>query len=278
MAALAPYVCGFSDDGRGVQDEALMRLAMQTAKQLDRPILAHCEDENLLRGGYIHEGAYAKAHGHRGIPSQSEWGQLARDLQLVAETGCAYHMCHVSTKESVALLREGKRRGLPVTAETAPHYLLLTDADLQEDGRFKMNPPLRSADDRSALLEGVLDGTIDCIATDHAPHTRGEKSGGLKNSAFGIVGLETAFPLLYTYLVREGVLSLGQLVALMSHRPRALLERWSEKKIPAGEYSWNLDARYTIAPDTFFSKGRATPFDGWEVYGKIKEETDFAAA
>jgi dihydroorotase len=272
FSALAPYVCGFSDDGRGVQDKGLMREAMRQAKALDKPILAHCEDESLLRGGYIHEGGYAKAHGHKGISSESEWRPLQRDLALVAETGCAYHMCHVSTKESVALLREAKRQGLPVTAETAPHYLLLTQDDLQEDGRFKMNPPLREGADRKALLEGILDGAIDCIATDHAPHTPAEKSSGLAGSAFGIVGLETAFPLLYTHLVRQGALTLEALLQLMSHRPRQLLERWTGRKIPQRCYVWDLDARETIAPERFATKGRATPFAGWEVFGRVVGE------
>ncbi|MDR0531821.1 MAG: dihydroorotase [Oscillospiraceae bacterium] len=265
MPALAPYVCGFSDDGRGIQDEALMRRAMQTAKALGKPIISHCEDQSLLRGGYVHEGSYARAHGHRGICSESEWGQLKRDLALVEETGCAYHMCHVSTKESVALLRGAKRKNLPVTCETAPHYLLLTEDDLQEDGRFKMNPPLRAEGDRAALLAGVLDGTIDCIATDHAPHAREEKSRGLAGSAFGIVGLETAFPLLYTYLVLPGKLSMERLLELMSYRPRKLLECWLGRSLATREYLWDLAGHNTIDPETFASLGRATPFAGWEV-------------
>jgi len=269
MAAMAPHVCGFSDDGRGIQDEGLMRKAMKTAKSLNKPIIAHCEDENLLKGGYIHDGAYAKKHDHKGIPGESEWSQLRRDLALVEETGCAYHMCHASTKESVTLLRQAKRKGLPVTAETAPHYLLLTDEDLEDDGRFKMNPPLRAANDKAALLEGILDGTIDCVATDHAPHAREEKSRGLAGSAFGIVGLETAFPLLYTYLVRQGVLSLEQLIDLMSRNPHKLLESWTGREIHLGSYTWDLDKQYTIDPEQFASMGRATPFANWEVFGGI---------
>ncbi len=266
LAGLAPYVVGFSDDGRGVQSESLMRQAMERARRLNRPIVAHCEDNRLLYGGYIHAGAYARRHGHPGICSESEWGPLARDLRLVRETGCAYHMCHVSTKESVALLRRAKKEGLDVSGETAPHYLLKTDKDLQEDGRFKMNPPLRSEADRQALLEGILDGTLEMIATDHAPHSIGEKSGGLKNSLMGVVGLETAFPVLYTGLVKPGILPLARLVALLSDNPR---RRFG---LPSGEdYSiWDLDACYQIDPAEFCSKGRATPFAGERVFGRCR--------
>lgn len=266
LTGLAPYVIGFSDDGRGVQSESLMRQAMELAKLLGRPIVAHCEDNRLLHGGYIHAGEYARRHGHPGICSESEWGPLARDLRLVRETGCAYHMCHVSTKESVALLRQAKREGLDVSGETAPHYLLKTDADLQEDGRFKMNPPLRSEADRQALLEGILDGTLEMIATDHAPHSMEEKSGGLKNSLMGVVGLETAFPVLYTGLVKPGILSLAQLVALLSDNPR---RRFG---LPLGEdYSiWDLDSSYQINPEEFCSKGRATPFAGERAFGRCR--------
>ncbi|MBR7010570.1 MAG: dihydroorotase [Oscillospiraceae bacterium] len=264
LEALAPRVVAFSDDGRGVQNDDVMRAAMRTAKRLGKLIAAHCEDNRLLRGGYIHDGAYAAAHGHRGICSESEWGQIKRDLELVRETGCAYHVCHVSTKESVALLRRAKREGLDVSCETAPHYLVLDEGDLQEDGRFKMNPPLRSREDREALLEGVLDGTIDAIATDHAPHSAEEKSKGLQGSAFGIVGLETAFPVLYTKLVMPGILSLDQLLELLVFKPR---KRFS---IPLGsDYSvWDLDAEYEIDPADFLSRSRATPFAGWQVFGK----------
>ena len=264
LEALAPRVVAFSDDGRGVQNDDVMRAAMRTAKRLGKLIAAHCEDNRLLRGGYIHDGAYAAAHCHRGICSESEWGQIKRDLELVRETGCAYHVCHVSTKESVALLRRAKREGLDVSCETAPHYLVLDEGDLQEDGRFKMNPPLRSREDREALLEGVLDGTIDAIATDHAPHSAEEKSKGLQGSAFGIVGLETAFPVLYTKLVMPGILSLDQLLELLVFKPR---KRFS---IPLGsDYSvWDLDAEYEIDPADFLSRGRATPFAGWQVFGK----------
>ena len=264
LEGLAPRVIAFSDDGHGVQSEALMREAMTRAKALGRPIVAHCEDNSLLRGGYIHEGAYAAAHGHRGICSESEWGQIARDLRLAEETGCAYHVCHISTKESVQLIREAKARGLDVSCETAPHYLLLDENDLREEGRFKMNPPLRAKEDREALLEGLLDGTIDCIATDHAPHSAAEKAKGLAGSAFGIVGIETAFPLLYTYLVKPGILSLEALIDHLVTIPRALFG------IPqGGDFTvWDLNAEYTIDPKDFLSQGKATPFEGWHVNGK----------
>ena len=268
MAALAPYVAGFSDDGRGVQSGSVMRAAMQEAKRLGKVIAAHCEDNALLRGGYIHDGAYAKAHGHRGICSESEWGQIKRDLALAKETGCAYHVCHVSTKESVALIRQAKRDGIDVTCETAPHYLLMDDSMLQEDGRFKMNPPLRGKADREALIEGVLDGTVDMIATDHAPHAAEEKAKGLEKSAMGIVGLETAFPLLYTYLVKPGIFSLDLLIDKLSAAPR---RRFGLGAAREDEFSvWDLDAEYGIDPSEFRSKGRATPFAGWKVYGRCK--------
>ena len=264
LEGMAPDVVGFSDDGRGVQSDDLMRQAMLRAKALGKPIVAHCEVNSLLRGGYIHDGDYAKAHGHRGICSESEWGQIARDLQLVKETGCAYHVCHVSAKESVALIRKAKAEGLDVTCETGPHYLVMDDSDLQEDGRFKMNPPLRGREDREALIHGILDGTIDMIATDHAPHSAEEKSRGLEKSAFGIVGIETAFPILYTCLVKPGILSLNKLLELLCVNPR---RRFG---LPLGtDYSiWDLNAAYPIDPKDFLSKGRATPFAGWQVSGK----------
>ena len=264
LEGMAPDVVGFSDDGRGVQSYDLMRQAMLRAKALGKPIVAHCEVNSLLRGGYIHDGDYAKAHGHRGICSESEWGQIARDLQLVKETGCAYHVCHVSAKESVALIRKAKAEGLDVTCETGPHYLVMDDSDLQEDGRFKMNPPLRGKEDREALIQGILDGTIDMIATDHAPHSAEEKSRGLEKSAFGIVGIETAFPILYTCLVKPGILSLNKLLELLCVNPR---RRFG---LPLGtDYSiWDLNAAYPIDPKDFLSKGRATPFAGWQVNGK----------
>ena len=264
LEGMAPDVVGFSDDGRGVQSDDMMRQAMLRAKALGKPIVAHCEVNSLLRGGYIHDGDYAKAHGHRGICSESEWGQIARDLQLVKETGCAYHVCHVSAKESVALIRKAKAEGLDVTCETGPHYLVMDDSFLQEDGRFKMNPPLRGKEDREALLQGILDGTIDMIATDHAPHSAEEKSRGLEKSAFGIVGIETAFPILYTCLVKPGILSLNKLLELLCVNPR---RRFG---LPLGtDYSiWDLNAAYPIDPEDFLSKGRATPFAGWQVSGK----------
>ena len=267
MAALeemAPYVIGFSDDGKGVQSDDRMRAAMEEAKALGKLIVAHCEDNSLLRRGYIHDGTYAAAHGHRGICSESEWRQIERDLELVAKTGCGYHVCHVSTKESVALIRQAKKDGLDVTCETGPHYLVMDENDLQEDGRFKMNPPLRGAEDREALLEGMLDGTVDMIATDHAPHSAEEKAKGLENSAFGIVGLETAFPVLYTRLVKPGILSLEMLADRMALAPR---RRFG---IPLDNdwCLWDLSESYTIDPKDFLSQGKATPFTGWTVNGK----------
>ena len=264
LEALAPHVIAFSDDGHGVQSESMMREAMTRARILGRMIVAHCEDNSLLRGGYIHDGGYAARHGHKGICSESEWRQIERDLKLAEETGCAYHVCHISTKESAALIRDAKKSGVDVTCETAPHYLLLDENDLQEDGRFKMNPPLRGPEDREALRDGLLDGTIDMIATDHAPHSAEEKSRGLANSAFGIVGLETAFPLLYTDLVKTGVLSMEKLLELLVYNPRKRF------KIPLGnDFSiWDLEERYTIDPKDFLSKGKASPFAGRSVYGK----------
>ena len=262
MAALAPYVCAFSDDGRGVQDDGMMREAMETAKGLNKIIAAHCEVNELLRGGYIHDGVYARAHDHRGICSESEWRQVERDLKLADETGCKYHVCHISTKESVQLIREAKKSGVDVTCETGPHYLLMDENDLREEGRFKMNPPLRGREDREVLLEGLCDGTIDMIATDHAPHSAEEKSRGLEKSAFGIVGLETAFPLLYTCLVKKGVITLEKLIELMAFNPRKRFE------IPfEGVTAWDLNKSYVINPAQFVSMGRATPFEGWQVFG-----------
>ena len=263
MDNLAQHVIAFSDDGRGVQSEALMREAMTKAKSLNKMIVAHCEVNSLLNGGYIHYGIYAKEHGHQGICSQSEWQQIERDVNLVAQIGCAYHVCHISTKESVEIIRQAKKSGVNVTCETAPHYLLLDENDLQEEGRFKMNPPLRSTQDRLALLEGICDGTIDMIATDHAPHSAEEKSRGLKSSAFGIVGLETAFPLLYTYLVQKQVISIEKLIELMAVNPR------NRFNIPFGGYSlWDLNCEYEVNPDNFVSLGKATPFSGFKVFGK----------
>ncbi len=264
LEALAPWVCAFSDDGCGVQNPARMKEAMQRAKALNKIIAAHCEDNRLLKGGYIHDGAYARQHGHRGISSESEYGPIARDLELAAATGCAYHVCHVSAKESVALIRQAKASGVDVTCETAPHYLLLSEKDLQEDGRFKMNPPLRSEEDREALLEGLTDGTIDMIATDHAPHSAEEKAGGLEKSRMGVVGLETAFPVLYTRLVRTGLLPLETLIDRMAIAPR---KRFG---LPMTEdfCVYDLNRSYEIDPDTFQSMGRSTPFAGMTVYGE----------
>ena len=265
MEVLAPYVAGFSDDGKGVQNPELMKAAMIEAKKLGKIIVAHCEDNSLLNGGYIHDGEYAKSHGHRGICSESEWGPIKRDIELLKETGCAYHVCHISTKESVALIREAKKQGIDITCETAPHYLLMNDSMLEEDGRFKMNPPVRSEEDRLALVEGLCDGTIDMIATDHAPHSEEEKSRGLEKSVMGVVGLETAFPLLYTELVKKNIISLEKLVELMSINPSKRLN------IPIGESFcvWDLNKEYRIDKSTFLSKGRSTPFEKALVCGKI---------
>ena len=264
LEGMAPDVIAFSDDGRGVQSDDMMKQAMLRAKALNKMIVAHCEVNDLLRGGYIHDGDYAKAHGHRGICSESEWGQIARDLELVRETGVSYHVCHISTKESVELIRKAKAEGLDVTCETGPHYLVMDDSDLQEDGRFKMNPPLRSREDRDALVQGILDGTIDMIATDHAPHSAEEKAKGLEKSAFGIVGIETALPILYTHLVKPGILTLEKLAELLVTNPRKRFH------IPLGcEYSiWDLNAEYEIDPTDFLSMGKASPFTGWKVFGR----------
>ena len=264
LAALAPRVCGFSDDGRGVQARAMMEAAMVEAKALGKVIAAHCEDNALLRGGYIHDGGYARAHGHKGICSESEWGPIARDLELAAKTGCKYHVCHISTKESVELIRQAKKSGVDVTCETGPHYLVLDDSCLREDGRFKMNPPLRDRSDREALVEGLRDGTIDMIATDHAPHSAEEKARGLAKSAMGVVGIETAFPVVYTYLVKPGLVPLETVVNALTVNPRTRFG------LPLGEdFSvWDLEDRYVIDPETFLSLGRATPFAGMEVQGR----------
>ena len=264
LDAMAPYVAAFSDDGKGVQDRDMMRRAMLEAKRLGKLIVAHCEDNSLLHGGYIHDGAYARAHGHRGICSESEWRPIQRDLELVRETGCGYHVCHISTKESVALIRRAKAEGLNVTCETGPHYLLLDDSYLEEDGRFKMNPPLRDKADREALLEGLADGTIDMIATDHAPHSAEEKSRGLEKSAMGIVGLETAFPLLYTYLVKPGVISMQRLMELLHDNPCRRFGIGPD----TGFTVFDLSAAYQIDPANFLSYGKATPFTGWNVEGR----------
>lgn len=272
LAAMAPDVIAFSDDGRGVQSESMMRQAMLECKRLGKILAAHCEDNSLLRRGYIHDGAYARAHGHRGICSESEWRQIARDVKLAEETGCAYHVCHVSTKESVAILREAKQHGVDVTCETAAHYLAFTDADLQEDGRFKMNPPLRGQADRDALIEGLLDGTIDMLVTDHAPHSREEKAQGLEKSAMGVVGLETSFAASYTHLVKKGILPLEKLVELMHTAPMRRFGCGTELAAgqPADLTAFDLDATYTVDPEKFLSMGRATPFTGTQLTGVCK--------
>ncbi len=272
LEGLAPGVIAFSDDGRGVQSESLMREAMMQCRRLGKILAAHCEDNSLLHGGYIHDGAYARAHGHRGICSESEWGPIARDLRLAEQTGCAYHVCHVSTKESVALIRAAKRRGVDVTCETAPHYLTFTDEDLQEDGRFKMNPPLRAREDRDALIEGLLDGTIDMLVTDHAPHSREEKARGLEKSAMGVVGLETSFAASYTALVQTGIQPLGKLVDLLHGAPMRRFGCGTElaEGQPADLTAFDLTKTYTVDPETFLTMGRATPFAGRALTGVCK--------
>ena len=264
MDALAGKVVAFSDDGRGVQSADMMRQAMLKAKSLGKMIVAHCEDNSLLFGGYIHDGKYCAENGHKGICSESEWRQIERDISLAKETGCAYHVCHISCKESVELIRQAKADGVDISCETAPHYLLLDENDLIDDGRFKMNPPLRSSEDRLALIEGIKDGTIDIIATDHAPHSAEEKSKGLAGSAFGIVGLEIAFPVLYTGLVMTGVITLDKLIDLICVNPRRRFGIKPDK----GFTVWKLDDEYAVDPGKFLSKGKATPFEGKKVYGR----------
>ena len=264
MEAMSDKVCAFSDDGKGVQNDEMMREAMTAAKRLGKIIAAHCEDNSLLFGGYIHDGEYAKAHGHRGISSASEYKQIERDLRLVEETGCAYHVCHISTKESVELIRQAKAHGVNVTCETAPHYLVLCDEDMQEDGRFKMNPPLRSLEDKQALIEGIKDGTIDMIATDHAPHSAEEKGRGLEKSLMGVVGLETAFPVLYTELVMKNIITLDRLVELMSFKPKERFGIDTENDFAV----FDISEAYKIDPEDFLSMGHATPFAGREVFGR----------
>lgn len=270
MENLSRYAAAFSDDGRGVQNDAIMLSAMEKAKSLDKIIAAHCEVNELLKGGYIHDGEYAKLHGHKGICSDSEWEQIKRDISLVRKTGCKYHVCHISTKESVELIRQAKKDGLSVTCETGPHYLVFNDMQLKEEGRFKMNPPIRSEQDRQALIEGIKDGTIDMIATDHAPHSAEEKNRGLEKSLMGVVGLETAFPVLYTHLVKTGVISLEKLIELMSTNPAERFGLHSSIDInePANLCVWKLDEKYTVDPNDFLSMGKATPFEGMTVYGK----------
>ena len=270
MEDMAIDVAGFSDDGRGVQNREMMLAAMKKAKALGKIISAHCEDNSLLRGGYIHDGEYAKEHGHKGICSESEWGQIKRDLELVKESGCAYHVCHISTKESVALIRQAKKDGLDVTCETGPHYLVFSDKDLQEDGRFKMNPPIRSEEDRLALIEGIKDGTIDMIATDHAPHSFEEKSKGLKDSLMGVVGIETSFPVLYTNLVKTNIITLEKLIELLHINPckRFGIDCELAEGKSANLTVFDLESAYKIDSNSFLSMGKSTPFEGDEVFGE----------
>lgn len=270
FSALKPYVAGFSDDGSGVQSGEVMQAAMYEAAKCGGIIAAHCEVNELLRKGYIHDGEYAKAHGHRGICSESEWAQIERDIELAAKADCRYHVCHISTKESVALIREAKRRGVKITCETGPHYLTMCDQDLQENGRFKMNPPIRSAEDRDALVAGLQDGTIDVVATDHAPHTADEKSRGLELSAMGVVGLETSFAVIYTKLVKTGVISLEKAIDVMAEAPRRIfgLGGGLQEGEAADIAVFDLDATFTVDPTTFLTMGRSTPFEGWELQGE----------
>ena len=264
MEGMKDKVIGYSDDGKGIQTEELMLKAMEKARSLGKMIVAHCEDNSLLRGGYIHDGEYAKLHGHRGICSESEFGQIARDLELVKKTGCKYHVCHISTKESVEIIRRAKAEGVDVTCETGPHYLTMCDLDIGEEGRFKMNPPIRSASDRDALVEGIKDGTVDMIATDHAPHSREEKSRGLEKSNMGVVGIETAFPISYTYLVKTGIITLEELIELLSVKPRERFGITSD----AGFCVFDLGDEYNVDPADFLSMGKSTPFEGMKVFGR----------
>ena len=271
VASLHDKVCAFSDDGSGVQVDGMMERAMMEAVKYDSLIAAHCEVEELLKGGYIHDGEYAREHGHKGICSESEWAQVKRDIELAEKIGCRYHVCHISTKETVQLVREAKARGVKVTCETGPHYLIFTDKDLQEDARWKMNPPIRSAEDRAALIEGIKDGTIDMIATDHAPHSIEEKSRGLKDSAMGIVGLETAFAALNTHLVKKGIISLEHLIKIMSINPRKVFR--IEGGIEVGERAdivlLDTNKEWRVDSNNFYSMGKITMFDGRDMTGDV---------
>ena len=271
VASLHDKVCAFSDDGSGVQVDGMMERAMMEAVKHDSLIAAHCEVEELLKGGYIHDGEYAREHGHKGICSESEWAQVKRDIELAEKIGCRYHVCHISTKETVQLVREAKARGVKVTCETGPHYLIFTDMDLQEDARWKMNPPIRSAEDRAALIEGIKDGTIDMIATDHAPHSVEEKSRGLKDSAMGIVGLETAFAALNTHLVKKGIISLEHLIKIMSINPRKVFR--IEGGIEVGQRAdivlLDTNKEWRVDSNNFYSMGKITMFDGREMTGDV---------
>ena len=270
IEALRPLSVAYSDDGNGIQTEPLMREAMKRIAAVGGIVAAHCEDDSLLHAGYIHDGKYAREHGHKGICSESEWGPIKRDVALAEEEGCRYHVCHISTKESVEIIREAKQKCAHISCETAPHYLVLCDENLQEDGRFKMNPPLRAAEDKTALIEGIKDGTIEVIATDHAPHTAEEKSRGLKGSMMGIVGIETSFAVCYTHLVRKGVITIEKLIALMSENPRRIFRLGGAMRV--GERAdiavYNVTEPYKIDSSEFLSMGKATPFEGEEVYGR----------
>ncbi len=270
IEALRSLSVGYSDDGNGIQNESLMREAMKRIAAVDGIIAAHCEDDSLLHAGYIHDGEYAHTHGHKGICSESEWGPIKRDVKLAEEEKCRYHVCHISTKESVEIIRKAKQYCSHISCETAPHYLVLCDADLKEEGRFKMNPPLRAAEDKAALIEGIKDGTIEVIATDHAPHTAEEKSRGLKGSMMGIVGIETSFAICYTHLVRKGVITIEKLIALMSENPRRIFNLGGAMRV--GERAdiavFNITKPYKIDTAEFLSMGKATPFEGEEVYGR----------
>ncbi len=272
MEEMADNVVGFSDDGRGVQREAMMLSAMKRAKALDKPIVAHCEDNCLLNGGYIHDGEYARLNNHRGICSESEWGPIKRDIELVKRTGVKYHVCHISTKESVELIRKAKAEGVDITCETGPHYLVMNDMMLKDEGRFKMNPPIRSEEDRIALVEGLKDGTIDCIATDHAPHSKEEKSKGLEKSAMGVVGIETAFPVVYTKLVKTGIVPIGTVIKALTTNPKERFKIGNSLEVgkPADFTVFDLNEEYKINPKDFLSQGKATPFENEKVYGKCK--------
>ncbi|MBO5853065.1 MAG: dihydroorotase [Clostridia bacterium] len=272
MDGMAENVIGFSDDGRGVQDEEMMLSAMKKAKELGKIISAHCEDNSLLFGGYIHDGEYARLHGHKGICSESEWGPIKRDIELVKRSGCQYHVCHISTKESVEIIRQAKRDGVDITCETGPHYLTMNDMMLKEDGRFKMNPPIRSEEDRLALIEGIKDGTIDVIATDHAPHSDEEKAKGLQKSAMGVVGLETAFAVCYTKLVKTGIITLEKLIELLNTNAIKRFGIGNEIKVgtPADLTIFNLNEKFTVKKEDFVSKGKASPFEGEELFGRCK--------
>lgn len=273
FSALWGKCVSFSDDGKGVQLRETMEKAMLEVKRLGGIIAAHCEDESLLNGGYIHDGEYARTHGHAGISSESEWRQILRDVELVEKTGCDYHVCHISTREGVEIIRQAKKKGLPVSCETAPHYLVFCDTDMENKGQFKMNPPLRSAGDRAALIEGILDGTVDMIATDHAPHSAEEKSKGLEGSAMGIVGLETALPVLYTKLVREYRMPIEKLIHIMSTTPRKRFKLY-HSNINVGKIAdltvFDPNCNYYVNSSDFKSKGRATPFEGMKVWGRTR--------